>query len=75
MKWNFRIQIILYHGLSGVRGDNPRVLASGLSPVQADKLYNPYQCRPCRLQNILCLTKVGVFWQGWYKLCLSNSCH
>ena len=34
-----------------VRGDNPRALARGLSPVQADKplynyLYDTYQCRP-----------------------------
>ena len=37
-------------GLSPVRGDNPRALASGLSYVQVDKhgitiLYHLYQCR------------------------------
>ena len=40
-----------------VRGDNPRALASGLSPVQADKhgitiLYYPQQYGPCPVGNI-----------------------
>ena len=39
-------------GCPPVRGDNPRVLASGLSYVQVDKhgitiLYHLHQCRPC----------------------------
>ena len=44
-----------------VRGDNPRALASGLSFVQVDKhgitiLYHLYQCRPCTLREISCLS-------------------
>ena len=46
-------------GCPPVRGDNPRVLASGLSYVQVDKhgitiLYHLHQCRPCTSQDILC---------------------
>ena len=53
-----------------LRGDNPRALASELSPVQADKYgitisYHPHQRRPCSIWNILC--KLGYFWQGGFK--------
>ena len=47
---------------SAVRGDNPRVLASGLSFVQADNplditiLNHSHQCRSCSVRNISCLT-------------------
>ena len=57
-------QIIMIHNsytivCLSVRGDNPRALASGLSPIQADNhgitiLYHLYQCRPCTLWDISC---------------------
>ena len=36
-----------------VRGDNPRALASGFSPVQADKLCYNYCIPPLIVQNLL----------------------
>ena len=46
-------------GCPPVRGDNPRVLASGLFYVQVDKhgitiLYHLHQCRPCTSRDISC---------------------
>ena len=45
-------------GCPPVCGDNPRVLASGLSYVQVDKhgittLYHQHQCRSCSSGDIL----------------------
>ena len=44
-----------------VLGDNPCVLASGLSYKQVDKhditiLYHLHQCRPCTSRDMLCLS-------------------
>ena len=36
-----------------VRGDNPRALASGLSPVPADKLWYRYFMSPSSVQTLL----------------------
>ena len=46
-------------GCPPVRGDNSRVLASGLSYVQVDKhgitiLYHLHQSRPCTSRDISC---------------------
>ena len=56
-----------------VRGDTPRALASGLSPVQADNpwyyylihLYHPQKCR--LVQKEIFRAKVCDIWQEWYK--------
>ena len=48
-----------------VRGDNPQAFTSGLSPVQADKLWYNYICEIFRL-------KIGVLWQVTFTL--SNDC-
>ena len=55
-------------GCPPVCGDNPRALASGLSPVQVDKqgiaiLYHLHQCKPCTSRDISCLS-----WKGWFKI-------
>ena len=49
----------LYHGLSPVRRDNPRALASVLSYVQMEKhgitiLYHLHQYRSCTSRDIAC---------------------
>ena len=46
-------------GKSGISGDNPRALVSGLSYAQVDKhgitiLYHLHQCRPCTSSDISC---------------------
>ena len=46
-------------GCPPVCGDNPRALASGLSPVHIDKhgitiLYHLYQFKPCTSRDISC---------------------
>ena len=52
-----------------VGGDNPRALASGLSPAQADKTWYNYFIPPPLISvdivqfEIFC-AKVGDFWQG-----------
>ena len=48
-------------GCPPVRGDNPRALASGLSPRTGGQtlynyLYHLHQCRPCTSRDSSCLS-------------------
>ena len=52
-----------------VRGDNPRALASGLSPGQADKLWYNYSIPPSFVQTLLSMKylvlKFAIFGKGY----------
>ena len=53
-----------------VEGDNPQALVSGLTPVQADKLWYNFFIPPSSVisvdlaQDEICCATVGNFWQG-----------
>ena len=54
-----------------IRGDNPRALTRGLSPVQADKQWYYYFIAPSSLYTLLSM-KYLVLRQGWYMMLISS---
>ena len=62
-----------------VQGVNPRALASGLSPVQADQpLFFSTLISVDLAQYAIFYAKTCNFWQGWYNYCFlknNNSVH